>query len=50
MWMRYPQGRWFSLLSGIVALIVFAVHPQPLLLVLGIVLIVLYFIPNMSSS
>ena len=38
------------MLLGIVALIVFAVHPQPLLLLLGIVLIVLYFIPDLSGT
>lgn len=50
MFWRYPQGRWFSMLLGIVALIVFAVHPQPLLLLMGVALIVLYFIPDPSGS
>ena len=38
------------MLFGVMVLIVFAVHPQPLLLLMGIALIVLYFIPNMSGS
>jgi hypothetical protein len=50
MFRPYPQGRWFSMLLGVVALIVFAVHPQPLLLLLGIALIALYFIPHTSGS